>query len=162
MASLIIDGYNLIGIAHNDLQAARSRLIERLALYHKKKGHDLTVVFDGWKAGTHREEKTTVAGVKIIYSRLGDRADLVIKNIIDQSGNELVVVTSDRDIMSHAWSKGCVPVQSHLFEPLLERSGRGPEHPDEPEEEDLPAPGRGNPRMPSRREKALARVLKKL
>lgn len=156
---ILIDGYNLIGTAHADLQAERNRLVSHLAAYRKTKGHDITVVFDGWRMGSHREETTTVAGIKIIYSRLGDKADLVIKRIIDAADRELIVITSDRDIMLHAWAHGCVPVQSPVFEPYLSGStDRG----DEPEEEDAPETRKGNPRMPSRREKALSRVLKKL
>jgi uncharacterized protein len=159
---ILIDGYNLIGTSHADLQAARNRLIGELSFYHKTKGHAITVVFDGWQAGSHREETATVAGVKIIYSRLGDKADLVIKRAIDAAGKELIVVTSDRDIMAHAWAHGCVPVPSHLFEPCLRGTCEGPEPGEQPEEDDERGERKGNPRMPSRREKALARVLKRL
>lgn len=162
ISSILIDGYNLIGTAHADLQAERNGLVSHLAAYHKTKGHDITVVFDGWRSGSHREETTTIAGVKIIYSRLGDKADLVIKRIIDAADRELIVITSDRDIMLHAWAHGCVPVQSHIFEPYLNRISRGPDHVEEPADEDEPEVRKGNPRTPSRREKALTRVLKKL
>lgn len=159
---ILIDGYNLIGTAHSDLQAERKSLVNLLAAYHKSTGHDITVVFDGWRSGSSREEITAVAGVKIIYSRLGDKADLVIKRIIDAAHKELTVITSDRDIMSHAWAKRCVPVQSHLFEPYLNKNRSGHASFEEPGEEDEPETRGGNPRMPSRREKALIRVLKKL
>ncbi|MBA4373845.1 MAG: hypothetical protein C0402_13420 [Thermodesulfovibrio sp.] len=159
---ILIDGYNLIGTAHNDLQAERSRLVRQLSAYHKTKGHDITVVFDGWQAGGLREETTIVAGVKVIYSRLGDKADLVIKRIMDTAAKELIVITSDRDIMAHAWAKGCVPVQSRLFEPCLAKSSSPHAYVEESGDEDEPEIRRGNPRMPSRREKALTRVLKKL
>ena len=35
IASIIIDGYNLIGIHHKDLESQRQRLVERLAEYKK-------------------------------------------------------------------------------------------------------------------------------
>ena len=163
---ILIDGYNLLGTAHSDMQDERNRLISQLSAYHKAKGHDITVVFDGWRAGSHREETATVAGIKIIYSRLGDKADLVIKRIIDAADKELIIITSDRDIMAHAWGHGCVPVQSHLFEPRLIRNSKGPVNGPDPVEddgkEDETETKKGNARMPSRREKALARVLKKL
>ncbi|MBU4321109.1 MAG: NYN domain-containing protein, partial [Nitrospinae bacterium] len=55
MSSIIIDGYNLIGIHHKDLESQRQRLVERLAEYKKIKGHYITVVFDGWKSGSGEE-----------------------------------------------------------------------------------------------------------
>lgn len=159
---ILIDGYNLIGTAHADLQAGRNRLITQLSAYRKATGHEITVVFDGWRAGSHREETSTIGGVKVVYSRLGDKADLVIKRTIDAASRELIVITSDRDIMAHAWAKDCVPVQSHLFEPYLTRESGQQEGPDAGDDEEEPAARKGNPRTPSRREKALARVLKKL
>jgi len=82
MAAIIIDGYNLIGTAHRDLAHQRDALVARLVAYRKLRGHDLTVVFDGWKSGGGRESAANVGGVKVIYSRLGDTADTVIKRII--------------------------------------------------------------------------------
>ncbi|MGC2061495.1 MAG: NYN domain-containing protein [Thermodesulfovibrionales bacterium] len=159
---ILIDGYNLIGTAHSDLRAERNGLVSQLSAYHKTKGHDITLVFDGWQSGSQHEVATTVAGIKIIYSRLGDKADLVIKRIIDAAHKELIVITSDRDIMAHAWAKGCVPVQSYIFEPYLNKNSSDPGPFEEPAEEDEPETRKGNPRMPSRREKTLSRVLKKL
>lgn len=162
ISSILVDGYNLIGIAHSDLKKERERLITLLSSYAQLKGHEITVVFDGWKSGSHREEVVKTAGIKIIYSRLGDRADEVIKRIISSERRDWIVVTSDREIISSTWSSGGVPVPSELFLRLTEGGGR-----ETSSESESPETGRrerlkGNSRIPSKREKALSRVLKKL
>ncbi len=55
MAFILIDGYNLIGIAHDNLEKARNDLIQKLRGYSKIKGHHITLVFDGWKNGQKNE-----------------------------------------------------------------------------------------------------------
>ena len=47
--------------------------------YRKGKSHDITVVFDGWKTGEARESQSATGGIKVIYSRIGEKADSVIK-----------------------------------------------------------------------------------
>src|SRR4030043_1963824 len=103
ISSIIIDGYNLIGIQHKDLENQRDALIASLIEYHKKKGHALIVVFDGWKTGGAQENHSVIGGIKVIYSRMGEKADSVIKRIISSERRGGVVVTSDRDIEACAW-----------------------------------------------------------
>jgi predicted RNA-binding protein with PIN domain len=93
-----------------------------LAQYGKTKGHDITVVFDGWKSGGLREESFVVGGIRVVYSRLGEKADSVIKRIICTGKKEWIVISSDREIAGRAWSCGCVPVPSGTFESFLEHS----------------------------------------
>jgi predicted RNA-binding protein with PIN domain len=120
-------------------------------------------VFDGWKTGSHREEHAVTGGVRVIYSRLGDRADDVIRKIISQERKEWIVITSDREIASHAWAEGSVPVSSDQF---LRRLGQDNASQDEiygsPQDEEGDRQGKGNPRQLSKKEKALIRVLRKL
>jgi predicted RNA-binding protein with PIN domain len=104
ISSIIVDGYNLIGIDHGDLAAERENLIRLLSGYKKVKDHDITLVFDGWKSGDRREVSVKTAGIRIIYSRLGETADAVIKRMIQTDKKEWIVVSSDRDIASYAWS----------------------------------------------------------
>ncbi|MBI5846648.1 MAG: NYN domain-containing protein [Nitrospirae bacterium] len=162
ISSLIIDGYNLIGIQHRDLQKQRERLILQLAAYKKRKGHDITVVFDGWKSGGHNQEQTITGGVCVIYSRLGDKADEVIKDIMGQGGKEWIVISSDREIADHAWRSGSVPVPSDQFSSLLEHAGNNFSSNDNEQEEDFEQKLKGSPRQRSRKEKALIRVLNRL
>lgn len=163
ISSVIIDGYNLIGIYHKDLESQRQRLVERLAEYKKIKGHEITVVFDGWKSGSGEETHSLTGGIKVIYSRLGEKADAVIKRIISSEKKQWIVITSDREIADHAWANGSVVVSSEEFldilgKPLKVETGEF----DLLDEDEYELPKKGSPRKPSKREKARRRALNKL
>ena len=103
--------------------------------------------------------------MKVIFSRLGEKADSVIKRIISAERREWIVVSSDREVADHAWATDCVPVPSEVFLRFLESGGTssGPS-PSEEEGDDrqLERQRKGNPRMLSKKEKAMNRVLGKL
>ena len=164
ISSIIIDGYNLIGVNHHDLNRQRERLVQLLIAYRKIKGHDITVVFDGWKSGGGREVQAVTGGVRVIYSRLGEKADSVIKRIISRERKEWIVITSDRDIMSYAWSIGSVPIPSPEFQPLLEKGdlSLSGEYDLIEEDHDEARQRKGNPQMLSKKERALLRAHRKL
>jgi len=129
MSKLLIDGYNLIGIFHRDLKKARQELIENLMIYRKKKGHDITLVFDGYKEGLGKETMEYQGGIRIIYSGAGEKADDVIKRIIRTEKGFWIVITSDRDIEKSAWRENCVPVSSSVFFDILNGEEYYFEHP---------------------------------
>jgi predicted RNA-binding protein with PIN domain len=134
-----------------------------LAQYGKTRKHDITVVFDGWKSGGQRENTAVVGGITVVYSRLGEKADSVIKRIICTGKKEWIVISSDREIAARAWSCGSVPVPSGTFESFLEYSGKIVAGGFQPLAEDGEAlPRKGRARTPSKKEKAILRVLKKL
>jgi uncharacterized protein len=146
------------------LNRQREQLIQLLIAYKKIKGHDITVVFDGWKSGSGREEQFTTGGVRVIYSRLGEKADAVIKRIISREKKEWIVISSDREIMSHAWACGSVPIPSSEFQSLIEKSDTSTTGKYDLIEEDYEG-GRqrkGNPQQLSKKEKTLMRVRRKL
>lgn len=177
MARIIVDGYNVIGTAHGDMAKARRELLDLLARYRGASRHDVTVVFDGYHQGGGTETAGVTGGVRVIYSRLRDRADDVIKRILSEDGAEWIVVTSDREIAGHAWSHGSVPVSSEVFLGILGRrvgtSGTAGA-PEAPQEAFGDRPGdhgaeqeetmlrKGNPHRLSKRQRALARALNKL
>jgi len=170
---IIVDGYNVIGTAHGDRDKARRDLTDLLRRYREISHHDVTVVFDGYHQGSGTETQIVTGGVRVIYSRLRERADDVIERIVSGAGSEWIVVTSDREIAGHAWSHGSVPVSSEAFLNLVQRrlegAGTGipqesPAFPvDKPEvEQEESMPCRGNPHRLSKRQRALARALNKL
>lgn len=174
MAYILIDGYNLIGIAHGDLENARNELINQLQKYSLVKKHDITLVFDGWKSGHKDQTRTKAAHVTIIYSRLGETADVVIRKMLTPVSKPWIVISSDREIYDYAARKDFAAVKSDefevkLFRALNENSGSIPDMYDEEDDYPLPA-GRqapharfkGNPRKLSKREKKKQQALKKL
>lgn len=123
---IIIDGYNLIRQSDRlrraekfTLEEGRHSLIRFLVPYRERKGHRLTVVFDGWDGGSFHEERDREGGIDIIYSRKGEKADDLIKRMAERSGDELVVVTSDRDIGHFVERCGGTVVTSQTFEGIV-------------------------------------------
>lgn len=167
MASLFIDGYNLIGTQRGDLAAEREALIEALIDYRKAKHHNITLVFDGHIDGGH-ESIGMRGGLRVVYTGLGERADDAILRMLPR-GAEAIVISSDRQVQAGAQRAGAVPVGSGDFMRKLDEAldGHGDKlgygDPDE-EYEDLYAPPqrKGNPQKDSKRDKALKRALSKL
>jgi uncharacterized protein len=142
---LIVDGYNLIrqsvtlrGYERISLEAGRQALLRGLSDYRKLRGHRITVVFDGWVGGSPLEERDRAGGIDIIYSRLGEKADEVIKRLLAKGSEEIMVVTSDREIVNFAARRGKTSIASAAFASLLDgvAAGAASEVPQEAEEEE--------------------------
>ncbi|SRR4030067_1640185 len=118
---IIVDGYNFIGKYSGmigDIEEKREALINLLCEYRALKKHDITVVFDGWQNGMPDESINVLRGVKVIYSRLGEKADDVIKRL-SVKGQNIVVVSSDREVSSYAVNRGAVALSCSEFEKKL-------------------------------------------
>ncbi len=122
---IAIDGYNLIGTSSGtglhlpDIEQARTELIERLITYKRLKGLSIIVVFDGIRSGNLSRNQEVRYGVKIIYSRHGEEADYVLKQMVAEQGSGLTIVTSDRDIARFAEDRSAVVIPSSEFAELL-------------------------------------------
>lgn len=123
---IVIDGYNLIRQSRQfgpldllDLQTGREALIESLAAYKKVKAHPIKVVFDGQAAPAGMPRRERLKGIELVYSRRGESADTVIKRLADRYGHNLLVVTSDNEIVYYAQSRGAATVDSAEFEARL-------------------------------------------
>jgi predicted RNA-binding protein with PIN domain len=172
---IIVDGYNLIRQSvtfrqseRKSLEEGRNALLRSLAGYRKLRGHRITVVFDGWVGGSPTEERDLAGGVEIIYSRLGEKADEVIKRLLGKGDEEILVVTSDREIATFAVRRGQSAIASAEFDERLERSTAGPfaeesgSTDDTDEDDDRPGMKRKGParRLSKQKRTALARIRK--
>ncbi|MBI5195059.1 MAG: NYN domain-containing protein [Nitrospirae bacterium] len=168
MSYILIDGYNLIGIVHRDIEEARSNLISRLCEYSNLKHHDVTVVFDGWKDGQLNETSMQKGRVTVVFSRLGEKADLVIKRILLKDKKSWIVISSDREIADFARNRGFVSLTSSEFERKLYLAGSITEKDedkaiqDEEENETGTVRRKGNPYKPSKKQKQKQSAIKKL
>lgn len=154
------------------MKKARDGFVDLLIDYKKIKAHDITVVFDGYKSGSATETVSVRGGVKIIYSKLGEKADNVIKRITLKDRKEWIVVSNDRDIVNHAWSVNSIPIPSEKFFELISmRAGKSAGNSEETmdefpyndsEDDEHSHILKGNPRQPSKKEKAIRRALSKL
>jgi len=172
---IYIDGYNLIRqsirlrrFERHSLEAGRDALIDWLALYKSRKDHRITVVFDGWVSGSAREERDCRAGIFIIYSPKGVKADDVMKRITASTDEEILVVSSDREIASYAVRRGKAALSSPEFESIVEKQLAAPsdeegEGKDEEDEDDgRPTPKKGPSRKLSRAQKQTRSKIRKL
>jgi predicted RNA-binding protein with PIN domain len=124
---LIIDGYNLIrrspslsALDRQDLETGRAELIQRLATYRKLRPVPITVIFDGWNQMSLSESRTTERGIRVVFSKRGQKADeLVIASARDM-GEKAVVVTSDRQVQLEAQRHHATVISSEEFEIKME------------------------------------------
>ncbi len=106
MERVIVDGYNVIHawvplkrLLDVSLEAARDKLIERLAVYAMVSGAELTVVFDAHHSAARMNSEDVIEGVRVVFTRKGHSADQVIERTAYEavgSGDIITVATSDR------------------------------------------------------------------
>jgi predicted RNA-binding protein with PIN domain len=170
MIHLIIDGYNLLGVRQGltgNIEARREALIRELSGYRQRKGHPVTVVFDGWRSGYPVEHGDWLEGIEVIYSRHGEQADAVIKRLAKKYSTEAAVVSSDREVASFARASGCTSITSGEFDTRLHMSGTRPitRKQEADEEEEVRArrdpKKKGNPKKLPKSLRQKARQLKK-
>ncbi|PKN10189.1 MAG: hypothetical protein CVU72_02020 [Deltaproteobacteria bacterium HGW-Deltaproteobacteria-7] len=125
---ILIDGYNLIRqsitlrrFERQSLEAGRNALVTWLARYRDRKDHRITVVFDGWLSGPAQEERDYSSGIHIIYSGRGIKADDVLKRIAASTDEEILVVSSDREVASYATRRGKAALSSLEFETIVDK-----------------------------------------
>ncbi|NOS36071.1 MAG: hypothetical protein GQ522_05490, partial [Deltaproteobacteria bacterium] len=88
---LAIDGYNLIGATYGmemlnrDIEGVRDMLIKRLAEYRRIRSKEgtlrMTVIFDGTRSGRLSRSREMVAGIEVVFSRSGELADHILKEM---------------------------------------------------------------------------------
>lgn len=116
---LIIDGYNLLGrtgsLSGHIIESARETLLQALAAYRHRKNHPITIVFDGWQQGQPIEQREHRAGVQVIYSKRGERADQVIQRLAREYGADCAVVSSDHEVARSAKVSGAFVLGAQEF-----------------------------------------------
>ncbi|WP_019853472.1 NYN domain-containing protein [Actinopolyspora mortivallis] len=121
---VIIDGYNVTKTGYPDLPLAeqRERLSQQAAVLAARSGVEVTVVFDG--ANVVSVPNAGPRGVRVLFSEPGVQADDLIRDLVDAEpvGRQLVVATSDREVVESVRRRGAYTVASAV---LLERISPG-------------------------------------
>ncbi len=101
---LLVDGYNIIfswdelkKIAEDNLDAARSELINMMCNYQGFTGYEVIVVFDAYKVkGKHRDIEK-YCNINVVYTRESETADTYIEKVSHElsKDNRVRVATSD-------------------------------------------------------------------
>ncbi len=118
----------------------------------------MTVVFDAWREPTGLEHQENRTGVRVVFTKRGERADQVIQRLAREYGRACAVVSSDLEIIQTAKSHGAFVMKSQEFKVKLDSLGNAKSHAGKgvapaqpwpkPEEESPPArlDKKGNPR----------------
>jgi predicted RNA-binding protein with PIN domain len=160
---IIIDGYNLIASdrgLRGDLEHQRNWLVQRLSLYQEVKGHTVALVFDGWKSGSLDEVSERKHGVRIVFSRQGEKADSVIVRLARQKGSGCVVVTSDREVRRAVERFGAAAIYAGEFSQILRNLELSPET--DSQHDERRSNKKGNPNRLGKKERKRLGRLKKL
>jgi uncharacterized protein len=160
---VIIDGYNLIGGdrgLRGELEHQRNWLVQRLSLYQEVKGHNVTLVFDGWKSGSLDEVSEIKQGIRIVFSRQGEKADSVIIRLARQKGSGCVVVTSDREVRKAVERFGVAAVYAGEFSQILRNLESSAET--DRDRDERRSNKKGNPNRLGKKERKRLGSLKKL
>ena len=169
---IAVDGYNFIKqspelrrLEQIELKKAREGLIERLSRYRGVKGHSITVVFDGWKEGRLAGGRERSRGIEVIFSRVGEKADEVLKRLAMEKREGILLVTSDLEISNFAEKKGAKVIAAPDFEEKMEMARffalKGTQGEDKFPSAPIAPEKRGpSRRLPKNRRKALAAAKK--
>jgi predicted RNA-binding protein with PIN domain len=123
-AHLIVDGYNVTkrGFAEMSLEHQRKRLVTGLGGIAAQTGDEVTVVFDG--AERVHGLPPAPRGVRVLFSRKGDTADELIRQLVraEPAGRPIVVISSDREVADGVRRHGAYPMGADSLLRRLARS----------------------------------------
>jgi predicted RNA-binding protein with PIN domain len=123
-AHLVVDGYNVTkrGFAEMSLEQQRKRLITGLGGIAAQTGDEITVVFDG--AERVHGLPPAPRGVRVLFSRKGDTADELIRQLVraEPAGRPIVVISSDREVADGVRRHGAYPMGADSLLRRLARS----------------------------------------
>jgi predicted RNA-binding protein with PIN domain len=153
----LVDGYNVVrrdadfrGREEISLEAGRSALLAAVAAAARRTGDTFVVVFDG----ARRAGAAPAGGrVQVVFSTPPESADDVLRRLAAQGGAGTAVASSDRAVATAARRTGAISVSAEAFVAALRA---------EANDENVHTRRTGNPRRPSRDERAAARALARL
>lgn len=122
---ILVDGYNIIfaweslcTIAKDNIDLARTKLINRLINYKAVRGCELIVVFDAYKVKNNPGHIEKINGISVVYTKEAETADTYIEKVSHKlSKNHTVrVATSDGLEQLIILGNGALRVPASAFE----------------------------------------------
>ena len=101
---LLVDGYNIIfswkelnDLSKENLEAARTKLMDILCNYQGFKGCELILVFDAYKVKGNPGEVSKYHNINVVYTKEAETADMFIEKTVHAIGRkyQVTVATSD-------------------------------------------------------------------
>ncbi len=167
---ILVDGYNYLcairgaGVLRSlNLDMEREKLIETFALYRRYRHNPVTLVFDGEESPNLYRSSSMHAGVKVIYSAQGEKADDVIMEMVQPMD---LVVTADRQIISSVQRQGAEFITPRDFsgklEMLLMMQGNEKDETDDYDDSPITTKKKGNPKRRSKADRRKNRFLRNI
>lgn len=101
---LLVDGYNIIfsweelqGLARENLDAARMKLLEIMSNYQGYRGIEVIVVFDAYKVKGGKGSVEQYKNIHVVFTKEAETADMYIEKVTHRIGKKykVTVATSD-------------------------------------------------------------------
>lgn len=101
---LLVDGYNIIfsweelqGLARENLDAARIKLLEIMSNYQGYRGIEVIVVFDAYKVKGGKRSIEQYKNIHVVFTKEAETADMYIEKVTHRIGKKykVTVATSD-------------------------------------------------------------------
>ena len=123
---LLIDAYNVLKRVTPSVivdERERSRFVEQLGRYAKKKQHKIVLVFDGGFSGRATQER--LFGIYVVYSGFEQTADDYIQEYLKKhKALDILLISSDRELRRSASQLNIESMPSHDFYERLQHALR--------------------------------------
>lgn len=135
-AYLLVDGYNVLfhsgemyAFALENMDAARTKLLDMLCDYQGYCQKELIVVFDAYRVEGHQTEIYDYHNIHVVYTKEAETADQYIERFAHDHGkcDDVTIATSDGLEQVIIRSKGCFLMSAgELYEDmeLMKKAGR--------------------------------------
>lgn len=127
---LLVDGYNIIfaweelnKLAKENLDLARTTLINRLCNYQGFKQNNVIVVFDAYRVSGHHREVEQHHNISVVYTKESETADSYIEKVTHElsKSHRVRVATSDGTEQIIILGNGAYRVSAAEFEDEVKR-----------------------------------------
>lgn len=128
---LLVDGYNIIfawpdlkELAEDNIDSARSKLIDYLSKYQSVRKCAIIAVFDAYRVQRHNEEIIDYDNIHVVYTREAQTADQYIEKFAhdNQEKYDITVATSDGLQQIIIRGSGCSILSARELKAVIERA----------------------------------------
>ena len=130
---LLVDGYNIIfswkelnDLSKENLEAARTKLMDILCNYQGFKGCELILVFDAYKVKGNPGEVSKYHNINVVYTKEAETADMYIEKVTHEIGKKhnVTVATSDGLEQMIVIGSGAYRMSAREFEQEIKKTER--------------------------------------
>ena len=130
---VLVDGYNIIhawdelrSVGEDNLDAARSLLMDLMSNYQAIRGCRLILVFDAYRVPYHREEVIAFHNIHVVYTKEAETADAYIEKTAHEiaKNHRVRVASSDNMEQLIVLSQGALRVSAQGFHQEVEQTSQ--------------------------------------